>query len=92
MQLFKILLIFQTIPAKDFASEVRAYRDVEKYLKEAVLCLDIYESGVRETMEVMLQHLLKTQQQTDFTVEAAKEAIFTKESGGKYLINLGNLC
>ncbi|XP_041360225.1 sodium bicarbonate transporter-like protein 11 isoform X2 [Gigantopelta aegis] len=73
---------FETIPVKDFASEVRAYRDVEKYLKEAVLCLDLYESGVRETIGGMLKHLLKTQQQPDFTIEDAKEAIFTRESGG----------
>ena len=48
-------LSFQKIPLRDFSSEVRANLDIEKFVKEAVVLLDV----VAQDLETIVDHLLR---------------------------------
>lgn len=71
--------MFQKIPMKDFAAEIRASVDVENFLQGAQLMLDMQESNMEDIVEAMLHHLLKDEEPT-VTVEDASRAVFTHDS------------
>jgi len=43
---------------KDFAAEIRAHLDVEQFLSQAQLMLDVHETNVECILDAMLHHLL----------------------------------
>jgi len=53
----------QKLPMKDFAAEIRAHLDVEQFLSQAQLMLDVHETNVESIMDAMLHHLLDTDDQ-----------------------------
>ena len=49
---------------KDFAAEIRAHLDVEQFLSQAQLMLDVHETNVESVMDAMLHHLLDSDDQS----------------------------
>ncbi len=50
------------MPLKDFSSEVRASLDIEKFLKDAVLLLDIDGRTLEDIIESMLRNIFANDQ------------------------------
>ena len=76
------IALFQKLPMKDFAAEIRAHLDVEQFLSQAQLMLDVHETNVERILDSMLHHLLDHDDQTGpaaFT--EAKKVLFTHDSG-----------
>ena len=71
--------LLQKIPMKDFAAEIRASVDVENFLHQAQLLLDIQENNMEDIIDVMLHHLLDNEE-PQVSVEEAKKAVFTHDS------------
>ncbi len=67
---------------KDFSAEVRATMDVENYLNQATLILDLHEHSVEDILNQMLSRMLKNEEK-DFNeaLEDAKKSLFTHDSG-----------
>ena len=70
----------QKIPMKDFAAEIRAHLDVEHFLSQAQLMLDMPETNMEEIFDRMLRHLLEKEETPAAFQEAAK-VLFTHKSG-----------
>ena len=66
---------------KDFAAEYRASIDVEKFLSEAQLLLDLHESQVERILQRMLTGLLEDNSSKDLLMEQAMQALFTHDGG-----------
>ena len=68
---------------KDFAAEIRAHLDVEQFLSQAQLMLDVHETNVESVMDAMLHHLLDTDDQSADAAafQDAKKQLFTHDSG-----------
>ncbi|CAG0879748.1 unnamed protein product [Darwinula stevensoni] len=71
---------FQRIPMKDFAAEVRASRDVTKFLNQAVLFMDVNENNMDSIVDLMLCKILDADEPT-VSIEEAKSVLFTHDSG-----------
>lgn len=65
---------------KDFAAEIRAHLDVEHFLSQAQLMLDVQETNMEDIMDCMLHHLLDNEEAPAAFVEA-KKVLFTHDSG-----------
>ena len=78
----ELCVVFQRIPMKDFSAEVRATMDVENYLNQATLILDLHEHSVEDILNQMLSRMLKNEEK-DFNeaLEDAKKSLFTHDSG-----------
>ncbi|XP_067678209.1 solute carrier family 4 member 11-like isoform X1 [Haliotis asinina] len=72
---------FEAIPVKDFSAEVRASLDVESYLKDATLMLDLHETGMQEIVNTMLNRVIKNQDNPEFDIAEAKASLYTADSG-----------
>ena len=74
---------FQMLPEKDFAAEVRGFRDLEAFLKQAVIVLNLSAQNVRDIMAVMLGRLLGSQPKVKDQCSEAEvmSACFANESG-----------
>ncbi|XP_055956150.1 solute carrier family 4 member 11 isoform X2 [Patella vulgata] len=69
------------VPVKDFYTEVRALRDVQSYMENAVLLLNVHAASLQDIIEQMLDKVLGSVKRPKFTIETAKDAIFTSNSG-----------
>uniref|UniRef100_A0A1I8HR39 Magnesium transporter n=1 Tax=Macrostomum lignano TaxID=282301 RepID=A0A1I8HR39_9PLAT len=49
----------EKIPLKDFSSEIRANLDIERFLKEATLLLDLEGDNIESIIDRMLQSIFK---------------------------------
>nr|XP_015925621.1 sodium bicarbonate transporter-like protein 11 isoform X1 [Parasteatoda tepidariorum] len=76
----------ERLPMKDFAAEVRASMDVDQFLNQAVLLLDVQETSVEGIIDKMLHKVLDSRESL-ITISEAKEAIFTEDSE---IISTGN--
>ncbi|ESN99082.1 hypothetical protein HELRODRAFT_107158 [Helobdella robusta] len=65
---------------KDFAAEIRAHLDVEHFLNQAQLMLDMQENNMSEILDVMLKHLLGDEESATAYIEA-KKVLFTRDAG-----------
>jgi len=65
---------------KDFAAEIRAHLDVEHFLSQAQLMLDLPETNMEQILNRMLHNLLDGEEPPSAFVEASK-ALFTHRSG-----------
>jgi len=70
----------QKIPMKDFAAEIRAHLDVEHFLSQAQLMLDLPETNMEQILDRMLHNLLDREESPAAFIEARK-ALFTHRSG-----------
>ncbi|GBL91866.1 hypothetical protein AVEN_172783-1 [Araneus ventricosus] len=59
-----IYCILQRLPMKDFAAEVRASMDVDQFLNQAVLLLDVQDTSVEGIIDKMLHKVSQEQYQT----------------------------
>nr|AKN21410.1 slc4a-4 [Schmidtea mediterranea] len=78
-----VLARLEKIPIKDFSSEVRATLDVEKFLKEVVLILDMEANDVDTIVEHLLREIYPLAMdvsigQMDTFITEAKNALFMK--------------
>ena len=76
--------LFQKIPMKDFAAEIRASMDVENFLNSAILLLNLDEASIDAILDRMLRPLIVDNDEPVSLAEA-KRAIFTHDSGKKSL-------
>ena len=65
---------------KDFSAEIRASLDVENFLAQARLMLDLNENSLEGIMDHMLHSLLDTEE-PQTSAEDAIKALFTHDSG-----------
>ncbi|ELT93973.1 hypothetical protein CAPTEDRAFT_160698 [Capitella teleta] len=70
----------EKIPMKDFAAEIRASMDVENFMSEAKLILDLHESTVEATLEKMVRFLLDNKEEPEVAVDEVRRALFTHDS------------
>ena len=77
----------QKIPMKDFAAEIRAHLDVEHFLSQAQLMLDMQETNMEEILDCMLHHLLD-KEETGSAFQEVKKFLFTRDSGSDTEINV----
>ena len=66
---------------KDFAAEVRASMDVENFLSQAQLMLDLNETNVEKILEKMVNFLLETKEEPLIAHDEVRKALFTHDSG-----------
>ena len=74
------LLCLQPIRSKDFASEVRAFMDVEQFISQAQLILDLPETNLADIIDHMLSFMV-IKGNTSWTESEAKQELFTHDSG-----------
>lgn len=65
---------------KDFAAEIRASLDVENFLHQAQLILDLPETNMEDIISTMLHHLLD-KEEPQVVVSDAKKAVFSHDVG-----------
>lgn len=65
---------------KDFAAEIRAHLDVEHFLSQAQLMLDVQETNMEQILDSMLHHLLD-KEETSAAFQDATKVLFTDSSG-----------
>ena len=65
---------------KDFAAEIRAHLDVEHFLSQAQLMLDVQETNMEQILDAMLHHLLD-KEETTIAFQEAMKVLFTDSSG-----------
>ncbi|XP_076371246.1 solute carrier family 4 member 11-like isoform X2 [Tachypleus tridentatus] len=70
---------YERLPMKDFGAEVRASMDVDQFLNQAVLLLDVQETTLEGIVDRMLQKVLDTKEPT-FCITEAKAGLFTHDS------------
>jgi solute carrier family 4 (sodium borate transporter), member 11 len=75
---------------KDFAAEIRAHLDVEHFLSQAQLLLDIQETNVEKILENMLHHLLDGDEPHGVAFNEAKKVLFTHDSGLYHFLHCSN--
>lgn len=66
---------------KDFAAEIRAHLDVEHFLSQAQLLLDVQETNVDNILSTMLHHVLDNEEPHGVAFTDVKKVIFTHDSG-----------
>lgn len=66
---------------KDFAAEVRASMDVENFMSEAKLMLDLNESNVEAILDKMVSFMLDNKEEPAIACEEVRKALFTHDSG-----------
>nr|XP_046909383.1 LOW QUALITY PROTEIN: solute carrier family 4 member 11-like [Dermatophagoides farinae] len=76
---------FQRLPMKDFGAEVRASMDVDQFLQQAVLLLDITETSLEGIVDRMLRKVIDGREPLT-TLKEAKTALFTHDSGELQLL------
>ncbi|XP_064617136.1 solute carrier family 4 member 11-like isoform X2 [Liolophura sinensis] len=69
----------ERIPFKDFFAEVRGFRDLEIFLENTVLLLDMPETGMTEIFERLIREVSE-QENLSIDMEEAKQALFTHDS------------
>jgi len=78
----RVCVWLQKLPMKDFAAEIRAHLDVEQFLSQAQLMLDVHETNVESILDAMLHHLLDNDEQSGpAAFHDAKKVLFTHDSG-----------
>ena len=65
---------------KNFAAEIRAHLDVEQFLNQAQLMLDLQETNMESILDCMLRHLLGDEENATAYIEA-KKVLFTRDAG-----------
>ena len=81
---------------KDFSAEVRATLDIEKFLKEAVLLLDMSGSCLEEIIDVMLVTVLSNEVtdakvSLETLVEESKKTLFIQSSYLTYTCKISSI-
>ena len=68
---------------KDFAAEIRGFRDLEVFLKDAVVVLDSKSESAREIISSMVQKLLDTHPKAkdQCSLPEVMAACFTSKTG-----------
>ncbi|XP_067663108.1 solute carrier family 4 member 11-like isoform X2 [Haliotis asinina] len=67
----------ERVPFKDFTNEVRATMDVQKFLNNTVLLLDVHHSNLDEIVDDILKKMLGTDSPT--SSDQAKSSLFTTD-------------
>ena len=70
----------QRLPMKDFGAEVRASMDVDQFLQQAVLLLDVNETSLEGIVDKIVRKVLDGKEPLA-TLKEAKTVLFTHESG-----------
>lgn len=70
----------QRLPMKDFGAEVRASMDVDQFLQQAVLLLDVSETSLEGIVDKIVRKVLDGREPLA-TLKEAKTVLFTHESG-----------
>jgi len=81
----------QKIPMKDFSAEIRAHLDVEHFLSQAQLMLDLPETNAEQILDRMLHHLLDSEE-TPAAFQEASKVLFTHKSGQPTCFNSASVC
>ena len=67
---------------KDFAAEIRAHLDVEQFLSQAQLMLDVHETNVECILDAMLHHLLDSDDQAGVICWTAMTILDSDDQSG----------
>ncbi|XP_070563551.1 solute carrier family 4 member 11-like isoform X2 [Ptychodera flava] len=70
----------ESVPMKDFHSEVRATLDIEQFLSQAVLLLDVSENVLQEVIDLLLNKTLTFLDEPQTVISEARGSLFTHDS------------
>ncbi|XP_071799371.1 solute carrier family 4 member 11-like isoform X4 [Asterias amurensis] len=71
----------ERIPMKDFSNEVRATLDIDNFVGQASLLLDVTETTVESIMDRLLAKLLEGDEKEEIITKEAKSVLFSHDSG-----------
>ena len=66
---------------KDFSNEVRATLDIDNFVGQASLLLDVTETTVESIMDRLLAKLLEGDEKEEIITKEAKSVLFSHDSG-----------
>lgn len=78
--LFFYLFFLKQLPSKDFGKEIRGAMDVQKYLNNMVLLMDLHESSPDEIVNAILHKMLDSSENKN-CFDQARAALFTHDRG-----------
>ena len=70
----------QRVPIKNFGNDIRASSDVEHFVKQAKLFLDLDETNLEAILDTMLERLID-EDEPNVTIHEAKMDLFTNDNG-----------
>ena len=77
-----IVVMLQRVATKDFSRENRGVADVEVFMKQAKVLLDVQETNLERILDHMLAAALATEPTSNpVTADDAKQEIFTHDRG-----------
>lgn len=68
--------IYQPLPLKDFSQELRAHKDVDHYLCNTMLLLDVDESNTEDIVQLMIEQILERRQPLVLNMANLMKSIF----------------
>ncbi|XP_031558836.1 sodium bicarbonate transporter-like protein 11 [Actinia tenebrosa] len=68
------------IEVKDIYTEIRALKDIERFLESPTLLLNVHETRLEDIMDVVLKTLITKNEGSGIDLVTAREAFFTKDS------------
>ncbi|XP_031566650.1 sodium bicarbonate transporter-like protein 11 [Actinia tenebrosa] len=68
------------IEMKDFCTEVRALRDIERFLANPTILLNVCVTALEEIMDIMMEKLISKLRGCSISLKKAKNAFFSKDS------------
>ncbi|XP_036361454.1 sodium bicarbonate transporter-like protein 11 isoform X2 [Octopus sinensis] len=71
--------VYERLPLKDFSQEIRAHRDVDNYLCNTLLLLDIEESNMEDIVQLMIDKVLETQTKQNLNMADLMKTIFAMQ-------------
>lgn len=72
---------------KDFSNEVRATLDIDNFVCQASLLLDVTETTVESIMDRLLEKLLEGDEREEIITKEAKSVLFSHDSGRSAILS-----
>ncbi|GAB1599762.1 sodium bicarbonate transporter-like protein 11 [Argonauta hians] len=70
---------YEKLPLKDFSQEIRAHRDVDNFLCNTLLLLDIEESNMEDIVQLMIDKVLEIQKKKNLNMADLMKTIFAMQ-------------
>ena len=75
-----LIVIFQRVPIKNFGNDIRASSDVEHFVKQATLFLDLDETNLEAILDTMLEKLIELAGE-EYDIDIKKNSDTPQSSG-----------
>ncbi|EDO40611.1 predicted protein, partial [Nematostella vectensis] len=75
-----MLVKHQKIDMKNFSTEVRARKDIDRFLEKPTVLLNVHKTKIEDIIDLMLDKIIEDKQLQKVNFSAARTAFFTKDS------------